>query len=148
VSKRYALGERRGASGTLVETLADLTGRIRRGAPSTVPREIWSLRDIDVDIAAGDTLGVIGRNGAGKSTLLKVIARITEPTTGVSRTRGLVGALLEVGTGFHPELTGRENVYLNGAILGMRRREVDAKFEEIVEFAGVAPFMETPVKRF
>jgi ABC-type polysaccharide/polyol phosphate transport system ATPase subunit len=148
VSKRYALGERRGASGTLVETLADLTGRIRRGAPSTVPREIWSLRDIDVDIAAGDTLGVIGRNGAGKSTLLKVIARITEPTSGVSRTRGRVGALLEVGTGFHPELTGRENVYLNGAILGMRRQEVGAKLEEIVEFAGVAPFMETPVKRF
>jgi ABC-type polysaccharide/polyol phosphate transport system ATPase subunit len=148
LSKRYALGERRGASGTLVETLADLTGRVRRGARSKLPAEIWSLRDIDLDVAAGDTLGVIGRNGAGKTTLLKIVARITEPTMGVSRTRGQIGALLEVGTGFHPELTGRENVYLNGAILGMRRREVDRKLDEIVEFAGVAPFMDTPVKRF
>jgi ABC-type polysaccharide/polyol phosphate transport system ATPase subunit len=148
LSKRYALGERRGASGTLVEALADLTGRIRRGERGNLPAEIWSLRDIDLDVAAGDTLGVIGRNGAGKTTLLKIVARITEPTTGVSRTRGQIGALLEVGTGFHPELTGRENVYLNGAILGMRRREVERKLDEIVEFAGVAPFMDTPVKRF
>ena len=148
LSKRYALGERRGASGTLVETLSDLTGRIRRRERGRLPGEIWSLRDIDLDVAAGDTLGVIGRNGAGKTTLLKVVARITEPTTGVSRTRGQIGALLEVGTGFHPELTGRENVYLNGAILGMRRREVDRKLDEIVDFAGVAPFMDTPVKRF
>jgi ABC-type polysaccharide/polyol phosphate transport system ATPase subunit len=148
LSKRYALGERRGASGTLVETLSDLTGRMRRRGRSGVPAEIWSLRDVDLDVAAGDTLGVIGRNGAGKTTLLKIVARITEPTTGVSRTRGQVGALLEVGTGFHPELTGRENVYLNGAILGMRRREVERKLDEIVEFAGVAPFMDTPVKRF
>jgi len=148
LSKRYALGERRGASGTLVETLSDLTGRIRRRERGRLPGEIWSLRDIDLDVAAGDTLGVIGRNGAGKTTLLKVVARITEPTTGVSRTRGQIGALLEVGTGFHPELTGRENVYLNGAILGMRRQEVDRKLDEIVEFAGVAPFMDTPVKRF
>jgi ABC-type polysaccharide/polyol phosphate transport system ATPase subunit len=148
VSKRYALGERRGASGTLVETLADLTSRIRHGEAARLPAEIWSLRDIDLDVAAGETVGVIGRNGAGKTTLLKIIARITEPTSGVSRTRGRIGALLEVGTGFHPELTGRENVYLNGAILGMSRREVDRKLEEIVEFAGVAPFMDTPVKRF
>jgi ABC-type polysaccharide/polyol phosphate transport system ATPase subunit len=148
LSKRYALGERRGASGTLVETLSDLTGRIRRRERGRLRGEIWSLRDIDLDVASGDTLGVIGRNGAGKTTLLKVVARITEPTTGVSRTRGQIGALLEVGTGFHPELTGRENVYLNGAILGMRRREVDRKLDEIVDFAGVAPFMDTPVKRF
>jgi len=102
LSKRYALGERRGASGTLVETLSDLTGRIRRRERGRLRGEIWSLRDIDLDVAAGDTLGVIGRNGAGKTTLLKVVARITEPTTGVSRTRGQIGALLEVGTGFHP----------------------------------------------
>ncbi|WP_228430464.1 ABC transporter ATP-binding protein [Baekduia soli] len=91
---------------------------------------------------------VLGRNGAGKSTLLKILTRITEPTRGVSRTRGRVGALLEVGTGFHPELTGRENVYLNGAILGMRRREMDRRFEEIVEFAGVTRFLDTPIKRY
>src|SRR5205085_2744421 len=96
----------------------------------------------------GEALGVIGRNGAGKSTLLKIITRITEPTSGVCRTRGRVGSLLEVGTGFHPELTGRENVFLNGAILGMGRREIARRFDEIIDFAGVERFVDTPVKRY
>jgi ABC-type polysaccharide/polyol phosphate transport system ATPase subunit len=149
VSKRYLLGEHHGSHGSLLsESLAAYSRRIFRREPARPHREIWSLRDIDLDVRKGDTLGIIGRNGAGKTTLLKIITRITEPTAGVCRTRGQVGALLEVGTGFHPELTGRENVYLNGAILGMRRRVVDRKLDEIVEFAGVGPFMDTPVKRF
>ncbi len=108
----------------------------------------WALKDINFDIKKGDVVGIIGRNGAGKSTLLKVLSRITEPTTGEIRLYGRVGSLLEVGTGFHPELTGRENIYLNGAILGMRRREIDRHFDEIVDFAGVEKFLDTPVKRY
>ena len=108
----------------------------------------WALRDINFDVKKGDVVGIIGRNGAGKSTLLKVLSRITEPTTGEIRLYGRVGSLLEVGTGFHPELTGRENIYLNGAILGMKRREIDKKFDEIVDFAGVEKFLDTPVKRY
>jgi len=148
VSKRYKLGEHHGSHGTLRDALAGSARRVLRREPRSAPSEIWSLRDVSLDVAEGETLGVIGRNGAGKSTLLKVITRITEPTSGVARTRGRVGALLEVGTGFHPELTGRENVYLNGAILGMSRRLVDHRFDEIVEFAGVRPFLDTPVKRY
>jgi ABC-2 type transport system ATP-binding protein/lipopolysaccharide transport system ATP-binding protein len=147
VSKRYVLGEHHGGDTTLRDALTGRLGRLvgRRPAP---PRELWSLRDVELEVPEGETLGVIGRNGAGKSTLLKVVTRITEPTTGVSRTRGRVGALLEVGTGFHPELTGRENVFLNGAILGMARRRVEAAFDDIVEFAGVETFLDTPVKRY
>ena len=147
VSKRYRLGEDHGAN--LKETIASLGSRLvgRRRAKPPV-EEVWSLRDIDLDVPEGQALGVIGRNGAGKSTLLKVLTRITEPTTGVSRTRGRVGALLEVGTGFHPELTGRENVYLNGAILGMTRKEMDRRFDEIVDFSGVERFLDTPIKRY
>jgi ABC-type polysaccharide/polyol phosphate transport system ATPase subunit len=103
---------------------------------------------VTLAVAEGETLGFVGRNGAGKTTVLKIITRITEPTAGVSRTRGRVGSLLEVGTGFHPELTGRENVYLNGAILGMGRREIDRRFDEIAAFAGVERFLDTPVKRY
>jgi lipopolysaccharide transport system ATP-binding protein len=110
--------------------------------------EFWALRDVNFTVKQGDTIGVIGRNGAGKSTLLKVLSRITEPTSGRIRIRGRMASLLEVGTGFHPELTGRENVFLNGAILGMRRAEIKAKFDEIVAFAEVEKFLDMPVKRY
>src|SRR5262249_20742387 len=106
------------------------------------------LNDVSFDVHRGDTIGVIGSNGVGKSTLLKVISRITDPTAGHIKVRGRMGSLLEVGTGFHPELSGRENIYLNGAILGMRKAEIDAKFDEIVNFAGIDKFLDTPVKRY
>jgi ABC-type polysaccharide/polyol phosphate transport system ATPase subunit len=122
---------------------------LRRGASGgEVPREVWALRDVDLEIDDGEVVGIVGRNGAGKTTLLKTVARIVRPTTGVIRVRGRVGALLEVGTGFHPELTGRENVYLNGVVLGMSRREVKRRFDDIVEFAGVERFLDTPLKRY
>jgi lipopolysaccharide transport system ATP-binding protein len=110
--------------------------------------EFWALHDLNFQIPKGEVVGLIGANGSGKSTLLKILSRITEPTKGKVKIHGKVASLLEVGTGFHPELTGRENVYINGAILGMTRREVDAKFDEIVEFAGIADFIETPIKRY
>jgi ABC-type polysaccharide/polyol phosphate transport system ATPase subunit len=145
VSKRYLLGET--YSGSLRDALTDSARRLVRRTERRRD-ELWALRDVSLEVPEGQTVGIIGRNGAGKSTLLKIITRITEPTTGVSRTRGRVGSLLEVGTGFHPELTGRENVYLNGAILGMSRREIGRHFEEIVEFSGVERFIDTPVKRY
>lgn len=110
--------------------------------------EFWALKDIKFEIRRGDRVGIIGRNGAGKSTLLKILSRITEPTTGLVRIKGRVASLLEVGTGFHPELTGRENIFLNGAILGMTKNEIKSRFDEIVTFAGVEKFLDTPVKRF
>jgi lipopolysaccharide transport system ATP-binding protein len=109
---------------------------------------VWSLRDLNFEIQQGDAIGIIGRNGAGKSTLLKLLSRVTSPTTGKIKARGRIASLLEVGTGFHPELTGRENIYLNGAILGMRKKEIDRKFDEIVDFSGVERYVDTPVKRY
>jgi len=148
VSKRYLLGEHHGTHGTLRDALSSSAQRLLRRERTAGSRELWSLRDVTLEVAEGETLGVIGRNGAGKSTLLKILTRITEPTSGVARTRGRMGALLEVGTGFHPELTGRENIYLNGAILGMSRSVVDRQFDEIVDFAGIPAFLDTPVKRY
>ena len=110
--------------------------------------ELWALKDVSFTVDEGDVVGFIGKNGSGKSTLLKILTRITPPTEGTASIRGRVGSILEVGTGFHPELTGRENTYLNGAILGMKRREIQAKFDEIVEFSGIGKFIDTPVKRY
>ena len=147
LSKRYQLGEDQFAV-TLREAVARSVRRLGRPGGRSQREEIWSLRDVNLQVAEGEALGVIGRNGAGKSTLLKILSRITEPTTGVARTKGRVAALLEVGTGFHPELTGRENIYLNAAILGMGRRAVDRRFDEMVAFAGIERFIDTPIKRY
>jgi lipopolysaccharide transport system ATP-binding protein len=145
VSKRYQIGEYQAGYGTLRESVASA---VKRGAQRRKKEEIWALHDVSFDVYEGEVVGVIGHNGAGKSTLLKVLTRITAPTGGRAEIRGRVGSLLEVGTGFHPELTGRENVYLNGAVLGMKRREITRKFDEIVEFSGVSKFLDTPVKRY
>src|SRR5687768_6040191 len=110
--------------------------------------EFWALRDVSFEVKRGEVLGIIGRNGAGKSTLLKILSRVTRPSYGRARVSGRVGSLLEVGTGFHPELTGRENIYLNGAVLGMTKAEIKRRFDEIVEFAEVERFLDTPVKRY
>jgi len=142
MSKRYRLGGHYYV--TLRETLAAVTRR--DGARSK--RDFWALRDVGFTVDDGEAVGLIGRNGAGKSTLLKVLARITVPTRGVARMRGRVGALLEVGTGFHPELNGRENIFLNGAILGLKRADIRRRFDDIVEFAGVQELLATPVKRY
>jgi ABC-2 type transport system ATP-binding protein/lipopolysaccharide transport system ATP-binding protein len=144
LGKRYRLGE--GGYVTLREKLH--TSLRPTAAKSDGRREVWALRDVDLEIDEGDVVGIVGRNGAGKTTFLKTVARIVRPTTGVVRVRGRVGALLEVGTGFHPELTGRENVFLNGVVLGMSRREIRRRFDDIVEFAGVERFLETPLKRY
>jgi lipopolysaccharide transport system ATP-binding protein len=149
LGKCYRLGETH--EHTLSEQLVRL-GRFMVGRGRADPRrpaeDFWALRDINLEIMEGEAVGIIGSNGAGKSTLLKVLSRITPPTTGRARVRGRLSSLLEVGTGFHPELTGRENVFLNGAILGMRTQEVARKFDEIVAFAGVEQFIDTPVKRY
>src|ERR671936_1781491 len=145
VGKRYRLGQLQAGYRLLTEVITD---RVRSLGRREARPEFWALRDIGFEVRAGETFGIIGHNGAGKSTLLKILSRVTPPTTGVVRLQGRVGALLEVGSGFHQELTGRENVYLNGAILGMRRKEIASKFDEIVEFAEVQQFIDTPVKRY
>jgi len=131
---------------TPVHVFRSMTGKSMRGAENF--SYIWALNDVSFDVQEGQVLGIIGRNGAGKSTLLKVLSRVTEPTKGTVSVRGRVGSLLEVGTGFHPELTGRENIYLNGAVLGMKRSETERKFDEIVAFSEVEQFIDTPVKRY
>lgn len=150
LGKCYKLSQRPERYIALRDVLAEgLRARFRRGIrKGLVEESFWALRDISFSIETGDVVGIIGRNGAGKSTLLKLLSRITDPTTGRIKMLGRVASLLEVGTGFHPELTGRENIYLNGAILGMSRVDVKKRFDEIVEFAGVERFLETPVKRY
>ncbi|MEW6320186.1 MAG: ABC transporter ATP-binding protein [Acidobacteriota bacterium] len=156
LSKQYRLGEMP-VGGMLRERITNAARSLRRrvhrlwtAAPAAGPstRTIWALDDVSFELPVGEVLGVIGGNGAGKSTLLKILSRITPPTRGRARIRGRVGSLLEVGTGFHPDLTGRENIFLNGAILGMTRREIAAKFDEIVAFAEVGAFVDTPVKYY
>jgi lipopolysaccharide transport system ATP-binding protein len=157
LSKQYRIGEKHRWGRTLRETAADALAPFRRrsaqrqaqtakAAPTA--EAIWALDGVSLQVERGEILGVIGRNGAGKSTLLKILSRITEPTRGFAEIHGRVGSLLEVGTGFHPQLTGRENVYLNGAILGMPRAEIEAKFDEIVAFADVEKFLDTPVRHY
>jgi lipopolysaccharide transport system ATP-binding protein len=143
LSKRYRLGQR-GFAGQLREAIRLLSTQSRERDSEI----LWALRDVSFAVEQGEVVGIIGRNGAGKSTLLKLLARITYPTGGTIDVQGRVASLLEVGTGFHEELTGRENIYLNGSILGMRRREIDARFDDIVEFSGVSRFIDTPIKRY
>lgn len=147
LSKRYRIGVSRPYR-TLAETVGDLWRSARFRPASEEASFIWALRDVSFEVSPGEAVGIIGRNGSGKSTLLKILSRITRPTAGRATLRGRVGSLLEVGTGFHPELTGRENVHLNGSILGMRRNQIRRRFDEIVAFAGVERFIDTPVKRY
>lgn len=157
LGKSYRLGERKAKYKSLRDLLAEtLTAPVHGvrallggGRVAKAPAEtLWALRGVSFEIGHGEVVGIIGRNGAGKSTLLKILSRITPPSEGLAEIHGRVGSLLEVGTGFHPELTGAENIYLNGVILGMRRREIDRKFDEIVAFAGVEKFIDTPVKHY
>jgi lipopolysaccharide transport system ATP-binding protein len=159
VSKRYRLGSRGNGYRTLRESLMDgasaglrkiqqIAGTNGHAASANGSDILWALKDVSFDVKPGEAIGILGRNGAGKSTLLKVLSRITPPTEGRVGIRGRVGSLLEVGTGFHPELTGRENIFLNGAIIGMSKKEIERKFDAIVEFAEMGKFIDTPVKRY
>ncbi len=151
LSKRYRIGapalQYRTLRETLVDGLKKPLRRLKVGRDDSA-NTVWALKDVSFDVKQGQVLGIVGKNGAGKSTLLKILARVTDPSEGLGEVHGRVGSLLEVGTGFHPELTGRENIYLNGAILGMRRGEIERKFDEIVEFSEVGKFLDTPVKRY
>jgi lipopolysaccharide transport system ATP-binding protein len=149
LSKKYRIGKPTEQYGRLTESLwSGLTAPFRSSRGSGATTDFWALRDVSFDIARGSAVGVIGRNGAGKSTLLKILSRITEPTSGRAELSGRVGSLLEVGPGFHSELPGRENISLSGAILGMRRAEIARRFDEIIDFADIGPFLETPIKRY
>src|SRR5262245_45667287 len=150
LSKQYRIGVLKNRHDTLRDQVMDAVGSLfRRNDHSTQNADtFWALKDLSFEIKQGETVGILGPNGAGKSTLLKILSRITKPTSGFAEIRGRVASLLEVGTGFHPELTGRENIFLNGAILGMKRAEIRRKFDAIVDFSGVEKFIETPVKRY
>jgi lipopolysaccharide transport system ATP-binding protein len=145
LGKSYTIAHNQEKHSTLAE---QLLSRVKNPFHRPERETFWALKDVEFDIKKGDVVGIIGRNGAGKSTLLKILSRITEPTTGEIDVFGRIGSLLEVGTGFHPELTGRENIFLNGAILGMRKKEIDRQFDAIVDFSGVEQFLDTPVKRY
>jgi lipopolysaccharide transport system ATP-binding protein len=155
LSKRYRIGNkesyrtlRESINAAALKPIQIVRSLISRNGRQTVDEDIWALKDVSFEVKQGEVIGIIGRNGAGKSTLLKILSRITEPTEGEAAIHGRVSSLLEVGTGFHPELTGRENIFLNGAILGMSRAEIVRKFDEMVEFSGVEKFIDTPVKRY
>ena len=153
IGKRYMIGATQKRNDTLRDAITSAATapfrRLRHAGSSTGHVSyMWALKDVSFDVEAGQVIGIIGRNGAGKSTLLKVLTRITQPTAGRVEIHGRVGSLLEVGTGFHPELSGRENIYLNGAILGMTRTEIGRKFDDIVEFSEISEFLDTPVKRY
>src|SRR5258708_16835593 len=141
------MGNDRGVNEEIVGVMRGLLRVVDTKGRRTV-ETFWALKDVSFEVKKGEVVGIIGRNGAGKSTLLKILNRITEPTSGIANIYGRVGALLEVGTGFHPELTGRENIFMNGAILGMTRAEIRRKFDEIVAFAEIEKFLDTPVKRY
>jgi lipopolysaccharide transport system ATP-binding protein len=146
LSKRYRIGEY-SADTQLREAIVNALSRLAR-RKRTEHETVWAVNDVSFEVEQGEVLGIVGRNGAGKSTLLKLLSRITHPTSGTMKIRGRVASLLEVGTGFHEELTGRENIYLNGSILGMKKREIDGRLEEIVEFSGIGQFIDTPIKRY
>src|SRR5271168_4432708 len=148
LGKRYRVGERERYLALRDVLTRAFTAPFRRAQERRTRDYLWALRDVSFDVQQGEVVGLIGRNGAGKTTLLKILSRITKPTAGSAEIHGRVGSLLEVGTGFHPELTGRENVYLSGAILGMGKTEINRKFDEIVAFAGVERFIDTPLKHF
>lgn len=153
ISKRYSIDSRSNSAlryDTLRESIVNVVrssvSRLKRNGHTKEP--FWALKDVSFEVNPGEVLGIIGPNGAGKSTLLQILSRIVEPTTGYAELYGQVGSLLEIGTGFHPDLTGRENIFLNGAVLGMKRSEINARFDEIVAFSGIEKFLETPVKRY